>query len=49
MVEQKSLIDALDDAIAHCSEGNVAFRQEDLRKIHPKSRLATDVSDCTPD
>ncbi|WP_392476756.1 MobF family relaxase [Nostoc sp. C110] len=44
VVEQKSLIDALDDAIAHCSERNVAFRQEDLEKFILESRLATDVT-----
>ncbi|MHC0068350.1 MobF family relaxase [Nostoc sp. UIC 10890] len=44
VVEQKSLIDALDDAIAHCSERNVAFRQEDLEKFILESRLATDFT-----
>ncbi|WP_141699868.1 MobF family relaxase, partial [Nostoc sp. KVJ20] len=48
VVEQKSLIDALDDAIAHCSERNVAFRQEDLEKFILESRLATDVKAIAP-
>ncbi|MHC5862421.1 MobF family relaxase, partial [Nostoc sp.] len=48
VVEQKSLIDALDDAIAHCSERNVAFRQEDLEKFILESRLATDVTAIAP-
>ncbi|MDZ7965854.1 MAG: MobF family relaxase [Nostoc sp. DedSLP03] len=44
VVEQKSLIDALDDAIAHLSERNVAFRQEDLEKFILEERLATDIA-----
>ncbi|WP_414516647.1 MobF family relaxase [Nostoc sp. PCC 9305] len=48
VVEQKSLIDALDDAIAHCSERNVAFKQEDLEKFILESRLATDVTAIAP-
>lgn len=39
-----SLLDALNLAIAHCSERNVAFRQEDLEKFILESRLATDVT-----
>ena len=39
-----SLVDALNNAIAHCSERNVAFRQEDLEKFILESRLATDVT-----
>jgi conjugative relaxase-like TrwC/TraI family protein len=44
VVEQKSLIDALDDAIAHCSERNVAFTQEDLEKFILSERLAYDLT-----
>ncbi|MDZ8263627.1 MobF family relaxase [Nostoc sp. ChiQUE01b] len=39
-----SLVDGLDLAIAHCSERNVAFKQEDLEKFILESRLATDVT-----
>jgi|GEM_PF-207367 len=48
VVEQKSLIDALNNAIAHLSERNVAFRQEDLEKFILEERLATDVTAIEP-
>ncbi|MCC5654632.1 relaxase domain-containing protein [Nostoc sp. XA013] len=41
---EKSLAEVLDLAIAHCSERNVAFRQEDLEKFILEERLATDVT-----
>jgi conjugative relaxase-like TrwC/TraI family protein len=41
---EKSLAEVLDLAIAHCSERNVAFRQEDLEKFILEERLATDVA-----
>jgi conjugative relaxase-like TrwC/TraI family protein len=47
-VNQLSLVDALDDAIAHCSERNVAFNQEDLEKFILEERLATDVTAIEP-
>jgi conjugative relaxase-like TrwC/TraI family protein len=39
-----SLAEVLDLAIAHCSERNVAFRQEDLEKFILEERLATDIA-----
>lgn len=41
---EKSLAEVLDLAIAHCSERNVAFRQEDLEKFILEERLATDIA-----
>ena len=41
---EKSLAEVLDLGIAHCSERNVAFRQEDLEKFILEERLATDVT-----
>ncbi|AUT04683.1 mobilization protein (plasmid) [Nostoc sp. CENA543] len=38
----------LEDAIAHCSERNVAFTQEDLEKFILNQGLATDVSQISP-
>ncbi|MEJ1932084.1 MobF family relaxase, partial [Nostoc sp. NIES-2111] len=38
----------LDSAIAHCSERNVAFTQEDLEKFILNQGLATDVSQISP-
>ncbi|MBD2504052.1 MobF family relaxase [Anabaena azotica] len=38
----------LDSAIAHCSERNVAFTQEDLEKFILNQGLATDVSQIEP-
>nr|MBD2169634.1 relaxase domain-containing protein [Calothrix membranacea FACHB-236] len=38
----------LEDAIAHCSERNVAFTQEDLEKFILNQGLATDVSLIEP-
>ncbi|MEJ1933619.1 MobF family relaxase, partial [Nostoc sp. NIES-2111] len=38
----------LEDAIAHCSERNVAFTQEDLEKFILNQGLATDVSQIEP-
>ncbi|WP_317986633.1 MobF family relaxase [Nostoc sp. MS1] len=38
----------LNDAIAHCSERNVAFTQEDLEKFILNQGLATDVSQIEP-
>ncbi|MCF2151946.1 relaxase domain-containing protein [Desmonostoc muscorum LEGE 12446] len=43
-VNHKSLAEVLDLAIAHCSERNVAFRQEDLEKFILEERLATDLT-----
>ncbi|MCC5618793.1 relaxase domain-containing protein [Nostoc sp. CHAB 5836] len=43
-VNHLSLADALAEAIAHCSERNVAFRQEDLEKFILEERLATDIT-----
>ncbi|MBD6620632.1 conjugative relaxase [Komarekiella sp. 'clone 1'] len=48
IVEQKSLIDALNNAIAHCNERNVAFTQEDLEKFILEERLATDLRAIEP-
>lgn len=45
---EKSLAEVLDLALAHCSERNVAFRQEDLEKFILESRLATDVTATAP-
>ncbi|NDJ26276.1 relaxase domain-containing protein [Nostoc sp. B(2019)] len=56
-VNDLSLADALEDtiarsavleAIAHCSERNVAFTQEDLEKFILEERLATDVTVIEP-
>lgn len=41
---EKSLAEILDLAIAHLSERNVAFRQEDLEKFILEERLATDIT-----
>ncbi|MHC5938977.1 MobF family relaxase [Nostoc sp.] len=41
---EKSLAEVLDLAIAHLSERNVAFRQEDLEKFILEERLATDIA-----
>lgn len=38
----------LEDAIAHCSERNVAFTQEDLEKFILNQGLATEVSQIEP-
>ena len=40
--------DALADAIAHCSERNVAFKLEDLEKFILSERLFTDVNALEP-
>ncbi|MCG6133994.1 MAG: relaxase domain-containing protein [Nostoc sp. LLA-1] len=40
--------DLLEDAIAHCSERNVAFTQEELEKFILNQGLATDVSQIEP-
>ncbi|WP_414541655.1 AAA family ATPase, partial [Nostoc sp. CCY0012] len=40
--------DNLEDAIAHCSERNVAFTQEELEKFILNQGLATDVSQIEP-
>ncbi|MBE9053436.1 relaxase domain-containing protein, partial [Nostocales cyanobacterium LEGE 11386] len=40
--------DNLEDAIAHCSERNVAFSQEELEKFILNQGLATDVSQIEP-
>ncbi|MHC5778445.1 MobF family relaxase [Nostoc sp.] len=40
--------DALADAIAHCSERNVAFKLEDLEKFILSERLFTDVTALEP-
>jgi conjugative relaxase-like TrwC/TraI family protein len=54
---EKSLTEVLDlaiarsavlEAIAHCSERNVAFTQEDLEKFILEERLATDVTAIEP-
>jgi ATP-dependent exoDNAse (exonuclease V) alpha subunit len=45
---EKSLAEVLDLALAHCSERNVAFRQEDLEKFILESRLAYDVTAIAP-
>lgn len=47
-VNQKSLAEVLDLAIAHCSERNVAFKQEDLEKFILEERLFTDVTALEP-
>ncbi|UKP01207.1 MobF family relaxase [Nostoc sp. UHCC 0870] len=46
--EQQSLKEALENAIAHCSERNVAFRLEELEKFILCERLATDVTAIEP-
>jgi conjugative relaxase-like TrwC/TraI family protein len=49
--EQKSRLvsdENLEEAIAHCSERNVAFTQEDLEKFILNQGLATDVSLIEP-
>ncbi|WP_373529668.1 MobF family relaxase, partial [Nostoc sp.] len=43
-----SLVNALNNAIAHCSERNVAFKQEDLEKFILSERLFTDVTAIEP-
>jgi len=48
VISQKSLLDALDDAIGHCSQRNVAFKQEDLEKFILEERLACDVRAIEP-
>ncbi|MHC5613776.1 MAG: MobF family relaxase [Nostoc sp.] len=45
---EKSLAEVLDLAIAHLSERNVAFRQEDLEKFILEERLAYDVAAIAP-
>ncbi|MBE8991716.1 MobF family relaxase [Nostoc sp. LEGE 12450] len=45
---QQTLEDALDNAIAHCSERNVAFKQEDLEKFILREKLFTDVTAIEP-
>ncbi|TVP60106.1 MAG: conjugative relaxase, partial [Nodularia sp. (in: Bacteria)] len=40
--------DNLEDAIAHCSERNVAFTQEELEKFILNQGLATDVNQIEP-
>lgn len=47
-VSKQSLEDALADAIAHCSERNVAFKLEDLEKFILSERLLTDVNALEP-
>ncbi|MDZ8035148.1 MobF family relaxase [Nostoc sp. DedSLP04] len=56
-LEQRTIEDALVDAIArsavleaiaHCSERNVAFKQEDLEKFILRERLFTDVTAIEP-
>ncbi len=47
-VNHKSFSDGLDDAIAHCSERNVAFNLEDLEKFILNERLFTDVTAIEP-
>ncbi|WP_228013572.1 AAA family ATPase, partial [Nostoc edaphicum] len=44
----KNLSHVLNLAIAHCSERNVAFTQEDLEKFVLEERLATDVTAIEP-
>ncbi|MBW4426937.1 MAG: relaxase domain-containing protein [Nostoc desertorum CM1-VF14] len=46
--EMQSLENALAEAIAHCSERNVAFKQEDLEKFILSERLFTDVTAIEP-
>ncbi|MEJ6486126.1 MobF family relaxase [Nostoc punctiforme UO1] len=47
-VSKQSLEDALVEAIAHCSERNVAFKLEDLEKFILSERLFTDVNALEP-
>ncbi|MHC5855104.1 MobF family relaxase, partial [Nostoc sp.] len=47
-LEQRTIEEALVDAIAHCSERNVAFKQEDLEKFILSERLFTDVTALEP-
>ena len=47
-VSKQSLEDALAEAIAHCSERNVAFKLEDLEKFILSERLLTDVTALEP-
>ncbi|MHC5917544.1 MAG: MobF family relaxase, partial [Nostoc sp.] len=47
-LEQRTIEEALADAIAHCSERNVAFKQEDLEKFILSERLFTDVTAIEP-
>ncbi|MCC5633930.1 relaxase domain-containing protein [Nostoc sphaeroides CHAB 2801] len=47
-VSKQSLEDALAEAIAHCSERNVAFKLEDLEKFILSERLLTDVNALEP-
>ncbi|QLE59714.1 MobF family relaxase [Nostoc sp. TCL26-01] len=47
-VNDLSLAQALDLAIAHSSEKNVAFKQEDLEKFILEERLYTDVTTIEP-
>ncbi|MBC1221344.1 MobF family relaxase, partial [Nostoc sp. UCD120] len=47
-LSQQTLEDALDNAIAHCSERNVAFKQEDLEKFILSESLFTDVTAIEP-
>ncbi|MFN6562415.1 MAG: MobF family relaxase [Nostoc sp. ChiSLP01] len=45
---QQNLFDTLNDAIAHCSQRNVAFKQEDLEKFILEERLLSDVTALEP-
>ncbi|MBE9210538.1 relaxase domain-containing protein [Nostoc sp. LEGE 06077] len=47
-VDDQSLAAALGNAIAHCSERNVAFKLEELEKFILEERLATDVTAIEP-
>jgi conjugative relaxase-like TrwC/TraI family protein len=47
-VSKQGLEDALAEAIAHCSERNVAFKLEDLEKFILSERLLTDVTALEP-
>lgn len=47
-VSKQSLEDALAEAIAHCSERNVAFKLEDLEKFILSEKLFTDVNALEP-
>ncbi|MBG1263166.1 MobF family relaxase [Nostoc commune] len=47
-VSKQSLEDALAEAIAHCSERNVAFKLEDLEKFILSERFLTDVNALEP-
>ncbi len=45
---QNNLKQVLEDAVAHCSERNVAFKFEDVAKFILNERLATDVTQIEP-